>query len=566
MRLLRPLSLIATPVLALTWIACSSSSGGNGGTTSGDDGGSSSGNSGSGGGSGTGSSNSSSGGSGGGNACTGTLLLPGTGTNGPTAPTAGTPSPVKLPPPSVGATGEAAAGDLDGDHHDDVVAIDATGVSAYLSKAGGTFSAPVHTDVAGTHPALHLVVGDFNNDHKADAVVWDGQNTTPLIGHGDGTFTAGTPVGYPYGSFSPPGTPPRPVAVDFDKDGSLDLVVAICNQGKCPMLILRGKGDGTFPTQNIWKANIVPSPPWNPNYEPAPRGLITGDFDRDGHLDIAFAQDGTTQGATSSMVVTYGDGTGAFTPAAIPAGVNGAPEDIGAGDFNGDGALDVAVGEVFSNNGSAYAINVSLGPVSMLTSGSKVRSAGAGSRLAVADLNGDGSPDLASIDAQSVDIAISRGDGTFGAYMRYWCDVAGDGAWIDLGDFNGDGKPDVLVSGTRGLEVLIDSGCMGSGINGVSTGTGSSSGGSSGSSSGSSSSSSGGGPSCNIGTPFQPPGGAMCPSNNQCSAPPYSCVTPIAVQQGLKCCCDAAGTMCIGCQQTETCGGAYNSQPVSCCN
>jgi hypothetical protein len=481
-----------------------------------------------------------------------------------------TPGPLKLPPPSAGATGEAAVADVNGDHRDDVVATDAKGVSVYLGQADGTFSAPIHTDVAIGTP-LFVTLGDFNNDHKVDGALWDGQTVMPLLGNGDGTFTSGTPPVQDIpaiGRLDNQAQFTRPIAVDFNNDGALDLASLNYTQSLSGMvLILPGNGDGTFNSANA-RAGSGHPPTWPAGVNPQLVGLVAGDFDGDGLLDDLSAE----QGANAS-ILSLNNGKGGFVTTMIYAGTL-TTTDVGAADFNGDGILDLLVTGSYDTRGTTAA-RVYLGPIAAITSTGYVTrggSPGVGVRAALGDLNGDGAPDVALTDNGSVNIAIGRGDGTFGMTTQYWADASGVGYnfWIDLGDFNGDGKRDVLVSGKQGLEVLINSGCMGSGINGV---TGGSFGGSMGGSSGSSSSAGmsggsagmSGGPSCNIGTPFQPPGAAMCPSNNQCSAPPYSCVTTLAVQQGLKCCCDPAGHMCIGCQATEQCGGAYNNQPVSCC-
>jgi len=65
--------------------------------------------------------------------------------------------------------------------------------------------------------------------------------------------------------------------------------------------------------------------------------------------------------------------------------------------------------------------------------------------LATADFNGDGNPDLASVNnIGSVSVLLNNGNGTFAAKVDY---PAGTNPLaIATGDFNGDGKPDLAVA------------------------------------------------------------------------------------------------------------------------
>src|SRR5262245_32432137 len=135
-------------------------------------------------------------------------------------------------------------------------------------------------------------------------------------------------VNYPVGSY--PGSYPSAVVTgDFNGDGRLDIAVA--NETISTMSILLGNGDGTFqPAQNFAGGG-------------GPRSLAVGDFNGDGKLDLVTAN-------FNDVSVLLGNGNGTFqAPTNIPFGTN--PESVAVGDFHGDGQLDLAVG---STEGASY--------------------------------------------------------------------------------------------------------------------------------------------------------------------------------------------------------------------
>lgn len=77
--------------------------------------------------------------------------------------------------------------------------------------------------------------------------------------------------------------------------------------------------------------------------------------------------------------------------------------------------------------------------------------------VAVADMNGDGKPDLVvTVYPGAVAVLLGNGDGTFQPASTYAADNAPSA--VIIADLNGDGKPDVVVCG------CITSGCSTSGI------------------------------------------------------------------------------------------------------
>ena len=144
-----------------------------------------------------------------------------------------------------------------------------------------------------------------------------------LLGNGDGTFQP--QVKYAVGSY-----PDAIVAGDFTGDGRLDLAVVDARTDGTVSVLL-GNGDGTFQPQVTYAVGTDPS------------AIVTSDFTGDGKLDLAVTY---VNGPADTVSVLLGNGDGTFQPQVTYA-VGNDPNAIVAGDFNGDGRLDLAVADEF---------------------------------------------------------------------------------------------------------------------------------------------------------------------------------------------------------------------------
>src|SRR5581483_11714836 len=117
-----------------------------------------------------------------------------------------------------------------------------------------------------------------------------------------------------------------------------------------------------------------------------PRAVVTADFNGDGHLDFAAANN--SPGSTVEVYLGHGDGT--FTPLEqifIAAGAFG----IASADFNHDGRADLVVTSADSST-----ITVLLWTGSGFALARTMKSPGGDPRFIVAaDLDRDGNPDIA---------------------------------------------------------------------------------------------------------------------------------------------------------------------------
>ena len=384
------------------------------------------------------------------------------------APTLGPPATLVVGPGV--ATYDVEHADLDGDGDQDVVCLLSTQQLIVLRNAANVLVPELPLPVVPSTLMADMAVGDFNDDGLPDvaATGFLSMPAGPAVFHQPQTliFINQTSGGgsAPAVAFAPPVVHPFGSlgchglairAADLNADGILDLAFVAWNSPEVWVML----GSGAFGIGDGTFAAPIPYSLGNTESV----ALAVGDFNQDGAPDIAVANAGWTPTPTvrvlAGILGPSGRPTGAFVMAGGafmpgPSSVN----DVEAADVNADGYLDLVVT-------SLSGVEVAHGVGGFGFSTTSYPTITPGLRITIGDFTLDGLTDLAltrdwgGAGIDNFSILVGQPNGGYTAYETFQVNP-GYPRSIASADLDGDGRLEVVLGfGAGGTVDVLPSLC-----------------------------------------------------------------------------------------------------------
>jgi hypothetical protein len=335
---------------------------------------------------------------------------------------------------------------LDTDNNLDVVTADepatthgTSTISVLLGNGDGSFQPKVnYTGCNAGESALQIILADFNRDGTPDIALAcsDGTNGGLVIiqGKGDGSFS--TPKFYPTGDAAS-------IAIgDFNNDGLLD--IALTDKSQQNVVFFLGNGGGTFTQETATLSTSSQA-----------HGIVVADFNGDGFDDVAYAVTSSTSAPLSDLYLASGDGTGAFQQPAAPVATK-IGEFLTTGDTNADDFPDVVSTTITTPGGA----NIGNSLFVLLGNGKgafqeKTYISDIPSDPHLADVNGDGIPDIIAGGSFGALVYQGIGDGTFQPYQEPTIGKFALTYAVNAGDYNNDGNADLIGTDAKNPQAAV---------------------------------------------------------------------------------------------------------------
>ena len=247
----------------------------------------------------------------------------------------------------------------------------------------------------------------------------------------------------------PIGNGPQSIfSMDLDGDGKPDLMTANGDSNNVEVYHNTSTpGTASFVLQID---SILPAG----NY---PVGITAGDLDGDGKPEVVVTNFGSNQ-----LVVyrnTSTPGTISFAPAVYYT-TGGYTLSVTIGDCNGDGKPDIAVASAVDGIVSVFVNSSTTGNLSFPTrTDLTAPSGGFPISVVISDIDGDGMPDLACVNAVASTVSVFRNTGTPGGALSFATNVdfavGNTPTQLVAGDLDGDGKPDIATTNSSDLTLSL---------------------------------------------------------------------------------------------------------------
>ena len=331
-----------------------------------------------------------------------------------------------------------ALADVDGDNRPDIITANsgANSVGVLLNTGNGTFQPIASYSTGSSSFPRGVALSDVNGDGKLDIITANllASSVAVLLGNGNGTFQAA--VAYSTGGLS---SPYEVVSADVNGDGKPDIIAA--NSNTASVGVLLNNGNGTF----------LPVTTYSSGANTSPYGVAIGDVNGDGLADII-----TANYFGDSAGVLLNDGYGSFQPVVLySTGSGGHPHRVSLADVNKDSKLDIITAN-FNNNSAGVLLgngNGTFQPQATYPIGPNQYPYGA----VAADIDGDTKPDLVAVNGTGnvAQVLLGTGSGTFQPFSSFATGSNSTPVTVAVADLNGDGRPDIVTGNQSNNTVSV---------------------------------------------------------------------------------------------------------------
>ena len=342
-------------------------------------------------------------------------------------------------------------GDINNDNYIDFVAGNARSrpenTFLYLNNKDNTFlNVTTNSGLIKTRNRS-ATLADYNNDGLLDILIGTIQVSSPPVlyqNKGDLQFAY---VSEEAGLNAKGGSAFQVLWLDYNNDGFVDILQVNVGGKIVPQHLYHNNGNGTF---TLVSDSVGLTDSFN-----AHTGVAI-DYDNDGDSDIFY-------GISGGINMFYRNNNGTFENVTESAGLQGDPEwdTVGAcaGDFNGDGFMDIYIANISSDRNALYKNNGD-GTFSDITETSSTQDVGDGRTCAFVDFNSDGKVDIyASNHINPSKLFVNIGQGKFKEVAEEVGIVnPRDIFSASWGDYNMDGYIDLLANGHLGGGLYKNSG------------------------------------------------------------------------------------------------------------
>jgi gliding motility-associated-like protein len=253
------------------------------------------------------------------------------------------------------------------------------------------------------------------------------------------------------------GLDPQDVAfVDIDGDGKPDLVVTNANSNT--ISVYRNTSSSGSISAGSFEAKV------NFNTYSTPFGISIGDIDCDGKPDLVIAN--VPSSATVSVfrnTSTPGSITAGSFAARVDLPTGNSSNDVAISDIDRDGKPDMVITNFNSSTISIYRNISTPGSISTSSFEAKVDFPSEANlqNIAIADIDGDGMPDMIVPNFYSNTVSVYRNISTTGSITTGSFDTKVDFTTginplgVELEDIDGDTKPDMIISNMNSNTVSV---------------------------------------------------------------------------------------------------------------